>query len=138
MKINIPINYLLFGLLIVVVVIGILRTGRTAGTRTGKQGISTTGASTEKLKEIKVVAKRFSFSPNPITLKLNETVRFRLSSEDVAHGFSVPELGIDQTIEPGKETVFEFTPTAKGKFLLMCSLECGTGHTGMRGTIVVE
>lgn len=138
MKFKLTINHLLFGLLVLVVIIGFFKIGSPNDKSSRKQEISTTGVSTNNIKEIKITAKKFSFNPNPIKLKLNEPIRFRLTTDDVAHGFSVPELGIDKIIEPGKEIVFDFTPTQTGKFLLMCSVQCGTGHTGMRGSIVVE
>lgn len=90
------------------------------------------------VREIAVTAKKFSFEPNPIRLKLNERVRFRLTSLDVTHGFSIPDFGIDQVIEPGKETVIDFHASKGGRYSFLCSVQCGTGHSGMRGTIVIE
>ncbi len=138
MKIKLTIYHLLFGLLALIIVIGVLKATPVGSKNLGKQEISTTAASANNIKELTVTARQFSFSPNAIKLKLNQPVRFRITSQDVTHGFSVPELGIDKIIEPGKETTFDFTPTRAGKFLLLCSVQCGTGHTGMRGSIIVE
>lgn len=138
MKFKLSINNLLSGLIILVVLIGIFKIGKLGSKNERKQEISSTGVSINTVKEIKITAKQFSFNPNPIKLKLNEPIRFRITSQDVIHGFSVPELGIDKIIEPGKETVFDFKPTKTGKFLLLCSVQCGTDHTGMRGSIIVE
>ena len=113
------------------------RQNSTLGQR--KQEISQIAVSTEEnVREIKITAKQFSFSPDIITLKLNEKVRFHISSEDVTHGFSLPEFNIDEVIQPGKETVIDFHASRKGTFNLICSVTCGTGHSGMRGTIVIE
>jgi len=36
---------------------------------------------------VEITAKRFAFSPDKITLKKGQTVKLRLHSEDVTHGF---------------------------------------------------
>lgn len=89
-------------------------------------------------REIAITAKRFSFTPDTIRVKQGERVRLRITSEDVSHGFSILELGINEVIEPGKETVVELTPTKKGNFRYFCSVECGTGHLAMQGKLIVE
>ena len=65
-------------------------------------------------------------------------IRLKLTAEDVVHGFSILELGVDETIEPGKETVVEFTADRKGTFRFFCSVECGEGHLAMQGKLIVE
>lgn len=89
-------------------------------------------------REIKIIAKQFSFIPKEIRLKLNEKVRLRMSSEDVTHGFTVAELGINEVIQPGKEIVIEFQASKRGSFAAVCSIICGTGHSEMRSIIIVE
>ena len=39
---------------------------------------------------------------------------------------------------PGIVTYFWLTPTQKGNFDILCAELCGTGHSQMRGTVVVE
>lgn len=140
MKLKIPLSTVLVGLLIVIVVTVFFKVKPSQSPKEPKQGISDTAVSVsnEQIQEIRVTAKKFSFSPNVIRLRLNEKVRLRVTSEDVTHGFSVPELGIDQVIEPGNETLIDVLPTKKGTFTFLCSFQCGTGHSGMRGSIVVE
>lgn len=137
-KFKLTINNLILLLLIIVVLVVVFKIGQSGSKSERKQEISATGVSTKNVREINIIAKQFSFSPNPIRLKLNEKIRLRITSADVTHGFSVPELGIDQIIEPGKETVIDFQPTKKGTFTLFCSVTCGTGHSGMRGSIIVD
>lgn len=105
-----------------------------------ESAISVAGASTELpyTREVIITAKQYSFSPDPLKLKLNEKVNLRLISKDVPHGFMVPELNIDIYVEPGKEKVITFQPTRKGTFTVICSIACGAGHSSMRGTIIVE
>lgn len=140
MKLKISLNTILLGLFIIVAAIFFIKNKSAAIPQEKKPEISNASASrsNDLIREIKVTAKRFSFSPNPVRLKLNEPVRFRITSQDVAHGFSIPELGIDEIINPGKEAGFEFTPTKKGTYTILCSISCGIGHSGMRSKIIVE
>src|ERR1051326_4351455 len=43
---------------------------------------------------VEITAKRFAFIPNRITLKKGETVKLRIHSEDVTHGFFLRPLKI--------------------------------------------
>jgi cytochrome c oxidase subunit 2 len=87
---------------------------------------------------IDITAKRFAFSPDVINLKKGETVRIRLHSEDVTHGFFMRALKIDSEIEPGKVTEIVLTPQAAGTFTTICDHFCGVNHGNMKMTIVVE
>ena len=92
----------------------------------------------EEPKVIAVTAKRFEFSPKELTLKVGETVRLQLTTEDVTHGFFAKPLGIDEVIVPGKTTEVVVTPRTAGRYTTICDHFCGAGHGGMRMTIVVE
>jgi cytochrome c oxidase subunit 2 len=87
---------------------------------------------------VEIVARRFQFTPNTITLKRDEPVILRLRSEDVTHGFFARPLGIDTTIPPGKVTDVPLTPHEAGRFPVICHHFCGAGHGGMKLTLVVE
>jgi cytochrome c oxidase subunit 2 len=87
---------------------------------------------------IPITAKRFEFSPKEITLKLGETVKLQLTTEDVTHGFFVKPLGIDDVVVPGKTTELVVTPRTAGRYTTICDHFCGGGHGGMKMTIVVE
>ena len=87
------------------------------------------GASSPKIIEVK--AKRFTFTPGEITLKKDEPVVLRLSTEDVTHGLSLEQLQIDATIEPGKVSDVAITPRQTGRFIAACNHFCGAGHRNM-------
>ncbi len=87
---------------------------------------------------VEITAKRFQFTPSSITLKKGQPAILRLRSADVTHGFYMKKLGIDATIEPGKNTDVPVTPQAAGKFTAICDHFCGSGHGTMKMTIVVE
>lgn len=87
---------------------------------------------------ISISAKRYTFTPNHITLKKGETVTLRLTSEDRIHGFYLKPLNIDEIIEPGKTTDVTVTPTETGTFTIICDHFCGAGHGNMNMTVTVE
>jgi cytochrome c oxidase subunit II len=87
---------------------------------------------------VEIVAKRFQFTPDQVTLKKDEPVILRLHSEDVTHGFFMKKLGIDAIIEPGKTVDVPLTPREAGKFITICDHFCGVGHGNMKMTLVVE
>jgi len=92
----------------------------------------------DEVVEIKVTARQWQFDPNPIRVKLGQQVRLRITSQDVTHGISIPEFGINEILPPGQEVVVNFKANKKGTFDLFCSVACGEGHAGMRGSLVVE
>ncbi len=81
---------------------------------------------------IDLVAKRFEFSPNKVTLKKGQTVVLRITSQDVTHGLFVRPLKIDTDIPPGKTTEVTVTPTTVGTFTAICHHFCGSGHGNMK------
>lgn len=110
-----------------------------AGILAGGFGLAGTGgdAATEP-RVIAITARRFEFSPREVTLKVGETVKLQLTSEDGTHGFFAKPLGIDKEIVPGKTTEVVVTPKAAGRYTTICDYFCGAGHGGMKMTIVVE
>jgi len=92
----------------------------------------------EQPRVINITAKRFGFTPNMITLKKGETVKLRLTSEDVTHGFFMKALKLDELIVPGQPTEVTLTPQQEGRFTTICDHFCGAGHGNMSMTIVVE
>ncbi|HEU5403605.1 MAG TPA: cupredoxin domain-containing protein [Terriglobales bacterium] len=94
--------------------------------------------SAQEPRVIDITAKRFGFTPDTITLKKGQTVKLRLHSEDVIHGFFSRQLKIDEEVEPGKTTEITLTPQAAGTFKTICDHFCGAGHGNMAMTIVVE
>ena len=51
---------------------------------------------------VEITAKRFAFSPEKITLKKGQTVKLRLHSQDVTHGFFLRPLKLDEEIPAEK------------------------------------
>ena len=84
---------------------------------------------------IAMMARKFTYEPDEVTLKLNEPVIFRLTTLDVVMGFSVPDFAVRATIIPGQTTEVAMTPTKIGDFTFLCDVFCGSGHENMDGTL---
>src|ERR1700683_2761035 len=82
-------------------------------------------------RRIEIVASRFSYAPNEITLKKGEPVILVLSSTDVTHGLKVKELGIKVDVKKGHPEEVPMTPTETGHFEGKCAHFCGKGHGSM-------
>lgn len=87
---------------------------------------------------VEITAKRFAFSPDKITLKKGRTVKLRLHSDDVTHGFFLRPLKLDEEILAGQTTEVIVTPAEAGTFTTICDHFCGANHGNMNMTIVVE
>jgi cytochrome c oxidase subunit 2 len=86
---------------------------------------------------VSMLAMKFDYLPDEVTVKKGKPVLLELSSLDRIHGFDVPGLGLRTDIPPGAPTILRFTPPAAGVFNLHCDNFCGDGHEGMVGRIIV-
>lgn len=87
---------------------------------------------------IDITAKRFAFSPDKITLTRGKTVKLRIHSEDVTHGFFLRPLKLDEEIPAGQTIEVTVTPQEAGTFTLICDHFCGANHGNMNMTVAVE
>ena len=101
------------------------------------QAPAAAGAATEA-HEIQVTAKKYEFSPNPITVKKGEHVKLVITALDHDHGFKLEAFNINQKLQKGEATTIEFTADKAGTFPFQCSNFCGLGHGKMKGKLVVQ
>jgi len=88
-------------------------------------------------KTIQIAAKKFEFTPGEITAKKGEPVVLEIKSEDVNHGFSLPDFGVRGDVKSGSVLRLSFTPNKTGQFTFTCDVFCGSGHEDMAGTLNV-
>ena len=81
--------------------------------------------------QIKVVAKRFEFSPSEITISKGVPVTLVLTSEDATHGLAIKEFNVKTEAKKGQTAEITFTPTQIGDFTAKCSHFCGRHHGDM-------
>ena len=92
----------------------------------------------KKERAIKIVAKRFTFTPSEIVLKTGEAVRLEFTSLDFIHGFNVPDLNIRADLPPGQVTTVHLIPKKAGTYAFLCDNFCGAEHEDMHGKIIVK
>lgn len=86
---------------------------------------------------------------NQLILPVGKPALIQLTSKDVIHSFSIPEMRVKQDAIPGMVFPVWFTPTTTnatmretlGKptftFELGCAQLCGNGHANMRGLVTI-
>jgi len=87
---------------------------------------------------IHVTAERFKFTPAVIEVRVGEAVVIELTTLDRKHGFAIPDLKVDEVVEPGKPTLVHLAPTRAGTYEFHCTVFCGSGHEEMAGELVVR
>jgi len=96
--------------------------------------------------EIEVISKQWAWSfiypgnvtSNELHLPINERIRLVLNSEDVLHGFYVPEFRFKQDIVPKRDIVIVIDPIRAGKYQLSDSQFSGTYFASMQANVFVE
>lgn len=86
---------------------------------------------------IEVTASQWQFDPNTITVKKGSHVVLTLVSKDVDHGLGIAAYGVKEKIPAGRAVDVEFDADKAGEFPFYCTVYCGTGHSSMKGKLVV-
>lgn len=77
-------------------------------------------------------------SSTELHLPVDQRARFKLTSDDVLHGFYVPAFRVKQDIIPGREIDFSFTPIREGRYRLRDSAYSGTYFAANQTNVVVQ
>ena len=85
-------------------------------------------------KDITINATNFEFDQQDIQLHVGDTVNLTLKNTSGAHGIEIPDLGVNVK---NNQTV-TFTVDKAGTYDFNCSIQCGSGHDNMTGTITVS
>lgn len=78
-----------------------------------------------------IVQRSGTVGSQPLVVPTNEAIRFNLTSQDVIHGFWVPELEFKRDVFPGATESVVLTFTRPGTFRSQCSVFCGLRHPEM-------
>ena len=106
-------------------------------TTAGAWGRHLTGADVGKVKTIEVIASRFQFEPAAISVVRGDNVRLRLRSADRSHAFAIKAFRVKALIPKMGEVTVDFVADRAGTFDFTCAEYCGTGHSAMKGKLVV-
>lgn len=105
-------------------------------------------------RRIKMTARQYAFDPAVLKVNRGDTVRLRITSLDVTHGFYLEAYDLKVSIipdspylevshpsrpdePPKKLEEVVFVADQAGKFRYRCSRTCGTMHPFMQGELVV-
>jgi cytochrome c oxidase subunit 2 len=95
--------------------------------------------------EVRVIGKQWLWTfqydngrttTGEVYVPLNRPVKFIMTSEDVLHGFFIPNFRIKQDVVPGMYSSIWFTATVPGKHQVFCTEYCGTSHSGMLAQVI--
>jgi heme/copper-type cytochrome/quinol oxidase subunit 2 len=90
--------------------------------------------------EIRVTARKYSFSPSRIEVQENDLVKVTLETADVPHSFTIDDdnYRIAKRATAGHPVVFEFRADKVGTFPFYCNLTTDPNCKSMRGELVVR
>jgi cytochrome c oxidase subunit 2 len=71
-------------------------------------------------------------------LPVNKPCIIDVSSKDVIHDFCIPNMRVAQDAIPGSVIPMWFIPVKTGTYEIVCAQLCGTNHSAMRATLVVD
>lgn len=90
------------------------------------------------VKEFIMTAKKWEFTPSTITVNQGDIVKITITSTDGTHGFSLRDFDINERLEHNIPVTIEFVADKSGTFPFRCNIPCGSGHSSMDGTLVVQ
>ena len=86
---------------------------------------------------VRVIANQYSFTPTCVLVPVGMPVRFRGTSADVVHGFSIPQGNVNLMLVPGYISNFQTRFHKPGEMLMPCHEFCGVGHAAMWARVKV-
>ena len=110
-----------------------------SSTQTPTQTSPTNSDGNKEVVDYTLELKSFSFSPDQMNAEPGETIKVKLKSIDMAHTFTLTELGINETINAGesKTVQIKIPLNAGGKtYEFHCTMP-GHQQSGMTGKLNV-
>ncbi len=90
-----------------------------------------TAAETDGSVTVRMVGNQYSFTPQCILVPAETPVRFRVTSADVVHGFSIAQTNINVMLVPGYISVARGSFRKPADLVMPCHEYCGIGHAAM-------
>ena len=98
------------------------------------------GVLVDGVREFRILAPQLYYEPGIIKVIPGDTVRFIVTSPDITHGFAINELGVNLVLSPGVAIVREVVippDFPEGTYTMYCSIFCGSGHSYMKGSLII-
>jgi cytochrome c oxidase subunit 2 len=86
---------------------------------------------------VRLIAQQFNFVPECVLVPTDRPIRFRITSADAVHRFTIS--GTDHALEvvPGHVSEGRYEFKIPGQYKTPCHEFCGAGHYDMRSRVVV-
>jgi len=86
---------------------------------------------------VRLIAQQYNFVPSCIVVPADTPVRFRLTSDDVIHGFLLPDTNVNTMVVPGFVAEVRTRFAKPGDYVMPCHEYCGLGHQAMWAQVKV-
>jgi cytochrome c oxidase subunit 2 len=86
---------------------------------------------------VTMVAARYGFFPEKITVPQDTPVTIRIASADVLHGLHAPGTNFNTMVVPGYVSKLTTEFPRAGDYVLMCNEYCGLGHNYMWSRLII-
>lgn len=77
-------------------------------------------------------------SKNELHLVAFRPTVIEITSKDVIHSLSLHSMRVTQDAIPGSRVPMWFQPKLEGTYEIVCAQLCGSGHSGMKASMLVE
>jgi cytochrome c oxidase subunit 2 len=96
-------------------------------------------ASGQPARTIEVSAGEYKFQPELIEAREGERILLKARVTDGRkHGLAIKEFGVKAALpKTGEVVAIEFVAGKPGTYVIACSVYCGSGHSRMKGRLVV-
>ncbi|WP_438347280.1 cytochrome C oxidase subunit II [Paenibacillus sp. FA6] len=112
--------------------------GNDSSTKSSNNGVSDTGvAPAEEVpaQEVIIKATNYSFDQQEYRISKGVPVKIVFENEEGNHGIMIPGLDLQLSTKKSSKVI---TPDETGEYEIICSVFCGTGHSGMISKLIVE
>jgi len=92
----------------------------------------------QEVKQIKMYAENWKWTPNVIRVTQGTLVRIEIENLDAPHRFDLKEYKLKVPLPQDETTVVEFVAEKVGTFRWRCGRPCGNGCPKMTGELIVE
>jgi cytochrome c oxidase subunit II len=80
---------------------------------------------------VRMIGEQYAFVPDCARVPVDTSVKFRLTSTDVIHGFLLPATNVNTMVMPGFVAEVRTRFSRPGVYNMPCHEFCGDGHHGM-------
>jgi cytochrome c oxidase subunit II len=80
---------------------------------------------------VRLIAQQYDFVPRCVVVPADTPVKFRLTSDDVIHGFLLPDTNVNTMVVPGFVAEVRTRFARTGDYVMPCNEFCGLGHQAM-------